>query len=80
MVAGESSEGILRELVCVCERGMQVSLPLLALLTVPSSRFRSPPLFDAVDMLLGPVGFRVGTPPSAPDSFLAADLGEPPCS
>jgi hypothetical protein len=55
-------------------------IPLFALLGGSLSRFRSPPLLDALDMLLGPVGFRVGTPPNAPDSFRAADLGEPPCS
>lgn len=43
-----------------------------------SSRFKPSPLFDALLMLLGPVGFRVGTPVMAPESFLAADLGEPP--
>lgn len=59
--------------------GGRSGIPLFALLTVPSSRFSSP-LFDAVDMLLGPVGLRVGTPPSAPDSFRAADLGDPPGS
>lgn len=60
--------------------GEGAGIPLFALLTVPSSQFRSPPLLDALDMLLGPVGLRAGTPPNAPDSFLAADLGDPPCS
>lgn len=54
-----------------------VSLFLLRL-TVPSSLFSSP-LLDEL-MLLGPVGFLTGTPPRVPDSFLAADLGEPPCA
>ena len=52
---------------------------MFRLTTVPSSLFNSP-LLDAELMLLGPVGFLAGTPPSVPDSFLAADLGEPPCS
>ena len=50
--------------------------PLFFRLTVPSSRFRSP-LLEAEDMLLGPVGFRDGTP-KAPDKDRATDLGEPP--
>lgn len=61
------------------QRGNTI-IPLFALLAGSFSRFSSPPLLDALDILLGPVGFRVGTPPNAPDSFRAADLGDPPCS
>lgn len=59
--------------------GGKGDIPLFGFLrTVPSSRFSSPPLLEA--MLLGPVGFLAGTPPSAPESLRAAERGEPPGS
>jgi len=48
----------------------------VVLITVPLSLFSSPPLLDVEDMLLGPVGFRVGTPPKAPDITRDDDLGD----
>lgn len=53
------------------------NVSLFRLMTVPSSRFNSPLLVEL--MLLGPVGFLVGTG-REPESFRAADLGDPPGS
>jgi hypothetical protein len=57
--------------------GICGNVPLFVfLLVVPSSLFNSP-LFEAEDILLGPVGFLVGTPAKAPDNDRAAALGDP---